>query len=149
MCLPSTNPTPLTGVLTSHMVLIDRVYACVSATRCTMSCTRYVLERILPPLPDMPIGGRDAYRDMWDLSHELCQGGWRGVDRETWNVGHALSEFLWDSGQSRLLQQYRGSRGRTLEMIAWPTEIPTVPPSVRIKTNAAVLVAISFKGIAA
>ena len=37
----------------------------------------------------------------------------------------------------------------TLEMMACPTEIPTVPPMVRINTNAAVLVAMSFKGIAA
>ena len=34
-------------------------------------------------------------------------------------------------------------------MIACPTEIPTVPPRVLMSTKAAVLVAMSFKGIAA
>ena len=37
----------------------------------------------------------------------------------------------------------------TLEMMACPTEMPTVPPMVRINTNAAVLVAMSFNGMAA
>ena len=34
-------------------------------------------------------------------------------------------------------------------MIAWPTEIPIVPPSDRMRRNADVLVAMSFRGIAA
>lgn len=34
-------------------------------------------------------------------------------------------------------------------MMAWPTEIPIVPPKVRMRMNAAVVVAMSLSGIAA
>lgn len=36
--IPIRNPTPAMGVLTSHIVPIERVYACASAARWTGSC---------------------------------------------------------------------------------------------------------------